>query len=139
MPTALARWTALPVTIALLAFTCQQAWAVLPPGATDDLKKNATDKIRVQITKVEKLPASKNPKGYMKLLYTAKVIKVDRTKSGVKVGTTIKIDAYHWTVPFAGPTNPPLLKKGWKGGIYLNAVDAKTGKFKLAAYGDSFY
>lgn len=125
--------------VALTLFAGSVAWAVLPSGAVDDLKKDASEKIRLQITKVERLPSSRSAKGYINLQYTAKVTKVDRSKSRLKVGATITIKAYHWTVPFDGPANPPLLKKGWKGGMYLNAVDADKAHFKLAAYGNSLY
>lgn len=113
--------------------------AALSGDAVDDLKKNASEKLQIEIIKVEQIQSKRSRKGYMNLRYTAKVTKVDRSKTGVKVGAEITIDAYHWTVDFVGPANPPLLKKGWKGGVLLNPVDATKDQFKLAAYGHSFY
>ena len=78
----------------------------------------------------------------LEVLFTAEVLEVERTQTGLKLGDTIQIQSYRWTKIYAGPTNPPLLSVGWIGIAYLNKVDSDaTGAAKvysLAAYGASF-
>ena len=125
----------------VLLLAVSSSFAALPPGAVDAMKKDATDHVALKIIKVQRIKSEKKTAGYINLVYTAKVTKVKRSKSGLKPGAVITIKAYHWSkaglLP-PGPKNPPLLKADWVGSIYLNAVDLKKHHFKLAAYGHSF-
>jgi hypothetical protein len=115
------------------------ARAELPPGAYEELKKNASDVMTVKILKVE-TPEGK--KGHFHVFYTAKVLEVTRSTSGVELGQTLRIASYHVTEKarkegFVGPKIPPLLRKGWEGTVYLNKSQDKQ-VFDIAAYGESF-
>ena len=115
------------------------AHAELPPGAYEELKKNASELLTVKILKVE-TPEGK--KGHFLVLLTAKVLGVTRSKSGVEKGQTISIGSYHVTKKarkegFVGPRIPPLLSAGWEGKVYLNKNQDKN-VYAIAAYGESF-
>ena len=88
-----------------------RAHAELPPGAYEELKAKATDVLTVKITKVEKKDTG-NSDDMRDVIYTAEVTKVERSKSGRKVGDSIKIGSYRLKpgVELAGPKIPPLLK-----------------------------
>jgi hypothetical protein len=112
------------------------ATAALAPGTVEKMKAKATDVLHLKIAKVEK----KGTSGIqLKLVYTATVLKVERTKSGRKAGDSIQIASYRIIalLPPPGPKNPPLLEAGWVGTIYLNAPKA-DGPYKIAVYGHSF-
>ena len=118
-----------------LVVAAESALAELPPGAYENLKTNATDVLMVKITKVE---MQKGQGVFQDIVYTAEVLKVDRSKSGRKVGDTIQISSYRLRSPsFEGPRIPSLLKTGWTGKAYLNAAKGNAGH-RLAAYGESF-
>ena len=91
-----------------------------------------TDK---KVTKVKKTGATSS--GRVDFEVTAEVTKVDRSKSGRKVGDTIKFESYHNLVPVIGPLSPPKLKAGWTGTVYLSAAEGDS-PYKLAVYGHSF-
>jgi hypothetical protein len=115
------------------------ARAELPPGAYEELKKNASEVMTVKILKVE-TPEGK--KGHFQVLFTAKVMEVTRSKSGVEKGQTLRIASYHVTEKarkqgFVGPRIPRLLPVGWEGRVYLNKKQDKT-VYDIAAYGESF-
>jgi hypothetical protein len=126
---------ALAVGICLVAFM-ESAVAELPPGAYKELKSKASEVVKLRIVKV----TSEEPeKGYLHLDCTAKVLAVTRSKSGIKKGDEIRFRSYHWTLrrPPPGPRNPPLMRKDWKGLVYLKTVEDKKD-FEIAAYGESF-
>jgi hypothetical protein len=130
--------SALTVTIGLCA-ALVTARAELPPGAYEELKKNASEVMTVKILKVE-TPEGKE--GYFHVFFTAQVLEVTRSKSGVEKGQTIRIGSYHVTEKarkegFVGPRIPPLLPVGWEGKVYLNKKQDKK-VYDLAAYGESF-
>jgi hypothetical protein len=113
--------------------------AELPPGAYEELKKNAAEVMTVKILKV-KTPEGK--KGHFQVLFTAKVLEVTRSKSGVEKGQTLRIASYHVTEQarkegFVGPRIPSLLPVGWEGRVYLNKNKDKN-VYDIAAYGESF-
>jgi len=129
---------ALTATIALYG-ALATAHAELPPGAYEELKKNASEVMTVKILKVE-TPEGK--KGHFLVLLTAEVLGVTHSKSGVEKGQTIRIGSYHVTEKarkegFVGPRIPPLLPVGWEGKVYLNKKQDKK-VYDLAAYGESF-
>ncbi|MEJ2069520.1 MAG: hypothetical protein P8X58_03795 [Syntrophobacterales bacterium] len=123
--------------LATLAFMTT-ALAALPPGAIEKLKADAQEELKIKILDVEK--TGKDPQ--LKVTFTAEVLEVKRSATGLKPGEKITIRSYHWTKAFAGPPNPPILAKGWIGLAYLNKAKGKahgSGKtYSLAAYGDSF-
>jgi hypothetical protein len=123
--------------LATLAFAAT-ALAALPPGALEKLKAGAQEKLKIKILDVAQ--TGKGPK--LKVTFTAEVLEVDRSATGLKAGEKITIQSYHWTKSYAGPPNPPILAKGWVGTAYLNKAKGKapgSGKtYSLAAYGDSF-
>ena len=111
----------------------------LPPGAYEELKKNASEVMTVKILKVE-TPEGK--KGHFRVFFTAEVLEVTRSKSGVEKGQTLRIASYHVTEKarkegFVGPRIPALLPVGWEGKVFLNKNQDKN-VFDIAAYGESF-
>jgi hypothetical protein len=111
----------------------------LPPGAYEELKKNASEVMTVKILKVE-TPEGK--KGHFRVFFTAEVLEVTRSKSGVEKGQTLRIASYHVTEKarkegFVGPRIPALLPVGWEGKVFLNKNQDKK-VFDIAAYGESF-
>ncbi len=115
------------------------ARAELPPGAYEELKKNASEVVTVKILKVE---TPEGRKGHFQVIFTAKVLEVTRSKSGVEKGQTLGIASYHVTEKarregFVGPRIPRFLPVGWEGRVYLNKKQDKT-VYDIAAYGESF-
>ncbi|MCG8583910.1 MAG: hypothetical protein MI757_04270 [Pirellulales bacterium] len=112
------------------------AGAALSPETIKEMKAEATDLVEVKITKVTRTGRSGDE---LNLVYSATVTKVDRSKSGIKAGDSIEISSYRVVslVPRPGPKNPPLLKAGWTGKVYLNAPEGR-GPYKIAVYGHSF-
>lgn len=128
----------LVVALVLLAFVSTTLGA-LPPGSYEKLKAEAQEKLTIKIVAVEKKAQSDRR---LEVLFTAEVLEVERTQTGLKLGDMIKIQSYRWTKRYAGPTNPPLLPVGWVGIAYLNQVEddapGATKIYTLAAYGASF-
>ncbi len=103
------------------------------------ITKNASEVLTVNILKVE---TPEGRKGHFLVLFTAEVLGVTRSKSGVVKGQTITIASYHVTEEarkegFVGPRIPPLLSAGWEGKVYLNKKQDKKA-YDIAAYGESF-
>jgi hypothetical protein len=114
--------------------------AELPPGAYEELLKDAEEVLDVQITKVAS--AGDLSPGEPQFLCSAKVLRVDRSKSGVKAGDSIQFKSYYVTEAtrrsgWAGPQVPPRLAGGQSWKISLNAGEAGE-PFRLAAFGRSF-
>ena len=128
----------LVVAVAALVFVAPAPGA-LPPGSYEKLKAEAQEKLKIKIVNVEQKAQSDRR---LDVLFTAEVLAVERTQTGLKPGDTIAIQSYRWTKRYAGPKNPPLLPVGWIGIAYLNKVEGDaTGAAKvytLAAYGASF-
>ncbi len=135
------RWRrkAVSILIALVSLTfLATAQAELPPGSYDKLKAGAQEKLKVKIIGVDQ--PGKGPK--LKVIFSAEVLAVERSATGLKPGDKITIQSYRWTKSYAGPKNPPVLPKGWVGVAYLNKAKGKAQgpgpTYKLAAYGESF-
>ncbi len=116
------------------------AWAELPPGAYEQMLKEAPEVYQVVVDKV--VPQSASESGVENYLCDAKITAVERSQLGRKSGDTIQFSSYY--VPpqlaqrgFVGPQSPPLLKSGWEGKIYFSAPSEGT-TLKPAAYGRSF-
>jgi hypothetical protein len=116
--------------------------AELSPGAYEQLLADAQEVYRLKITSVAEQPADSS--GVQHFQCEAEILGVERSKAGRKPGDTIRFATYY--VPpevlrrgFAGPKNPPLVKAGWEGLVYLNPSAAGKGSvLQLAAYGRSF-
>lgn len=119
-----------------LVATVNSAVAELPKAAYDELKAKASDVVQLRISKVT---SKETRKGYLKLHCTAEVLGVTRSKSRMKKGDEIQFHSYRWTLrrPPPGPSNPPMMRKGWKGLVYLKKTEDKKD-FDIAAYGQSF-
>jgi hypothetical protein len=128
------------VTLIAIATLAPPALAELPPGAYDELKRDAQELVQIRIDRVkEKEPISAEMRNFE---CTASVVKVDRSKTRLAPGARIKFESYYVSPKafqrgFAGPQSPPLLAAGWTGKIYLNREEGKTD-YTLAAYGRSF-
>jgi hypothetical protein len=138
MGTRTPRIVLLLVALVTLAFV-STAHAALPPGSYEKLKAESQEKLKVKIVAVEQKAQSDRR---LDVLFTAEVLEVERSQTGLKPGDTIEIQSYRWIKRYAGPKNPPLLPVGWIGIAYLNksdddAKDADT-VYSLAAYGASF-
>jgi hypothetical protein len=125
----------LATALAIVVFVAASP-AALPPGSYDKLKAEAQEKLTIKITGVEKKEQNDRR---LDVLFTAEVLAVERSKTHLKPGDTIKIQSYRWTKSYAGPKNPPLLPVGWSGIAYLNKTAENTDNvYTLAAYGASF-
>jgi hypothetical protein len=129
---------ALAATVALCAVAATSR-AELPPGTYEKLKKDASEVLTVRILRME---TPEGRVGHFRVLFTARVLGVTRSKSGVRRGQRLRIASYHVTeearkAGFVGPRIPPLLPVGWTGKVYLNKKQDKK-VFDLAAYGESF-
>ena len=132
--------------LSLILLFCGSATAELPPGAYEQLKGEAEEVLKIQVTNVHfSATESLEP-----LYYTveAKILSVTRSKSARQRGESIRFRTFVYPreIQIAGPTSPPLLMNKWTGQIYLNAAadpqlkeNSKNEKqvFKLAAYGRS--
>jgi hypothetical protein len=115
--------------------------AELPPGAYEELLKNADEVLDVQITKVT--PDGELTGDEPQFLCRAKVLRVDRSKTSMKAGQSIQFKSYYVTEAtrrsgWAGPQVPPRLAAGQSWKISLNAGEAGE-PFRLAAFGRSFH
>lgn len=128
------------VSLVSIAVLVTPAQAELPPGAYDELKRDAQELLQIRIVRVrEKEPISADMRNFE---CTATVVRVERTKSRLAAGATIRFDSYYVSPAafqrgFAGPASPPLLAAGWQGMVYLNREEGKQD-YTLAAYGRSF-
>jgi len=126
------------VTLLASVIFLAAAQAALPPGSYEKLKAEAQEKLKIKIVGVEQ--QGKGPK--LEVIFTAEVLAVERSASGLKPGDRITIQSYRWTKSYAGPTNPPVLPQGWVGVAYLNQAKGKAKgpgqNYTLAAYGESF-
>ncbi|HEY2838344.1 MAG TPA: PDZ domain-containing protein [Pirellulales bacterium] len=126
--------------LALLMAIASTARGELPPGAYDELLRDAQELLQIRVDRVTEQQRISGDMRNFEVLAT--VIKVDRSKAKLAPGARIRFASYY--VPpevfargFAGPKSPPLLSAGWQGKIYLNR-DAGKPDFMLAAYGRSF-
>jgi hypothetical protein len=123
----------------LLAATTNIASAALAPGTVKKIKAKTSEVLNVELIKVKKGAAKGENQD---VIYTARILKVERSKSGLKAGDTIQIQSYirnpnYKLLPQPGPMPPSLHAKGWKGKVYLNST-AKAKELKIAVYGHSF-
>jgi len=123
--------------------------AELPPGAYEELKKEAQEVLEIRVTKVGERRETDSGVFYYEC--DAEVLSVTRSKAEIKAGEIVRFETYFVSRKaiesgFVGPASPPLVKEDWRGRIYLNAphVDsaeqpnAEKTVLELAAYGRSF-
>lgn len=128
--------------VALLGATSfsTTARAELPPGAYEQLLKEAQEVYRVRIDNVA--PTKNDADGVQHFVCDAQILAVERSKADRRPGDPIRFATYY--VPphvaqrgFAGPKSPPLVTAGWRGTVYLNRPQ-EGNVLQLAAYGRSF-
>ena len=129
--------TAISAVAFLLMAT--SASAALSPGTVKKMKDKATDVVSVTISKATVTKTTIHlGYGRKEITYEAVVDGVTRSKSGTKRNDRITIQSYRMTgLRPPGPANPPELKKGWKGTIYLNKIEGEK-QFRIGVYGHSF-
>jgi membrane-associated protease RseP (regulator of RpoE activity) len=116
------------------------ARAELPPGAYEELLKEASEVLDIRITKV--MDTSATPTDEPQFICDATVLGVTRSNSGIKRGETIQFKSYYVNQTtrqrgWAGPKVPPRLSVGqtWR----ISLKPGQNGNpFELAAYGRSF-
>ena len=117
----------------------------LPPDVYEDWKKSAEEYVSLKVLKVQGINPKKIPCRIVNYKARARIQKVIRDSSGsdLKVGDVVTLKTYYHKLgsgdcgPWAGPSSPPLLAKGWHGKAYLNST-AVAGTFDIAAGGESF-
>jgi len=114
------------------------AQAELPPFVYDEMKRNATDVVIVQIVDAPKAGALIRGKR-QQVTYEAKVLRVIRSKSRLRPGGGMVIQSsyYRFGPGEVGPSNPRRLKKNDVVMAYLSKGE-KAGEFRIAAGGHSF-
>jgi hypothetical protein len=120
---------ALPITPA--------AQAEIPPGSYDKLRISAEEALIIKVIKVDtRLSGSRE---FTAVSVTAKVVAVQRSKKGLKLGSEISIDyesqKLNSTMP--GPRRIIVLGEGKYYPAFLNISDGKQS-YTPAAYGESF-
>jgi membrane-associated protease RseP (regulator of RpoE activity) len=117
------------------------AHAELPPGAYEELLKEAQEVLDVRITKVTQ--TNESNANEIHFICDAIVQGVERSKTGMKRGDAIQFVSYIVTEAaqrqgWAGPKVPPRLSVGQTWKVSLNAAMESGKPFELAAYGRSF-
>ena len=122
-----------------LAFTLLvNARAELPPSVYKEMKRGAGEVVVVKVSKVSQ-GDSKSVGQRIQLTYEASVIRVIRSKSGLRPSAKITIQSsyYRFGPGEVGPSNPRRLKKDDVVMAYLQKWK-KAGEYKIAAGGHSF-
>ena len=112
--------------------------AELPPFVYDEMKRNASDVVVVQILQAPKAKDIARGKR-QQITYEAKVLRVIRTKSRLQPGGAIVIRSHYYMFGpgEVGPSNPRRLKKNDVVLAYLSK-EKNAGEFRIAAGGHSF-
>lgn len=121
-----------------------QLFAELPPGAYEQLQKEAKEVYSVKVTKTVKADAKTEMHIYYKVY--AKVLSVERSAQGRKPGDEIVF--LTCVVPrtalknYSGPRMPGKVPNTWKGKVWLNPStsewETKLAPLVIAAYAKSF-
>lgn len=107
------------------------AFAELPPGSYDKMRKEAPEVLIVEVTKIT---PTKNGK-VTKYTTEVKVLSFEKSDSKLKKGDTITITYENVEGPFAGARQVPPLEKG---GVYPAFLRKEGNTFIPAAAGMSF-
>jgi hypothetical protein len=125
------------VVLAMIALILagSTARAELPPGSYDSLRIAAQEALVIETANVTSRTLRD---GRIEVVVTARVMSVERSKTGLARGAMISIryDTYPQGSAPPGPQQLPVLRKGEFYPAFLNADGAKA--FSPAAYGESF-
>lgn len=109
--------------------------AELPPGSYDRLRAVAPEALVIEVVNVGR---KLGDQGRTAVIMQAKVLTVERSKTGLKKGDIISI---HYTrieqLGVVGPRQVPLLEKGGIYPAFLQKGD-KDKVYEPTAYGESF-
>ena len=122
-----------------LAFTLLvNARAELPPSVYEEMKRGAGEVVVVKVSEVSQ-GDYKSVGQRIQLTYEVSVIRVIRSKSGLRPNAKITIQSsyYRFGPGEVGPSNPRRLKKDDVVMAYLQKWK-KAGDYKIAAGGHSF-
>jgi hypothetical protein len=128
-------FTALGLTF-LLAST---AAADIDPGQYRQLKRDATEQLRIRIESVELLAEEDSQTTYK---VVAIVTRAERSGTGLRAGDRVTFESY--TTPrgggFVGPPSPMKPRTGWQGRVYLrDKANLEGGEgLIIGAYGQSY-
>ena len=103
------------------------AQAELPPGSYNKLRADAEEALTIQVTDIARNSDNQ-------VYVSAKVLGVERSKSGLKKGDSIRLK-YSPAKPKVGPAPPPIPEKD---GVYPAFLNKKGDDFEPAAHGSSF-
>jgi hypothetical protein len=128
-------FTALCITL-LLAGT---AAADIDPGQYRQLKRDASEQLRIRIESVELAEEGDYQTTYK---VVAVVTRAERSGTGLKAGDRVTFESY--TTPrgggFVGPPSPMKPRAGWQGRVYLrDKANLEGGEgLIIGAYGQSY-
>ncbi|HQR07635.1 MAG TPA: hypothetical protein PLN21_12480 [Gemmatales bacterium] len=107
------------------------AWAELPPGTYDQLRREAEEALVIQITSVR----VERDGDYKNVTLEARVLRVGRSKSGLAKDDNITIKYEVSMVPFPGPRPVSILNRNQ---TYPAFLKSNGNTYEPAAYGMSF-
>ncbi len=125
--------TLLVIVIAMAIVTT--SFAELPPGSYDKMRVDADSAVTILVTSLKATDAHDGKE----VVFEAKVLGVERSKSGIKKGDSIKVGYFARDPgkPIAGPRPIPILERDSVHPAFLER-DAHPGVYKPAAHGESF-
>ena len=132
-------WGAVAILAGALGLAGSDARAELPPGSYDKLRAKAEEALIIEVDSVK---THEREPGWLDVVVTARVVRVERSKARLKKGGTVTVryeslDRTKLKKPVIGPRAVPLLKKGEFYPAFLN-VTKETKEYQPAAYGESF-
>lgn len=141
---------ALALTLSI-TFFAPPVLGEISPGNVAKMRKAASHVLEVEVVDVQLLDAVAVRETKHKVIVTAKVTGVERSDGAPKVAEKIEIESYRLAEAgtadelalleeLIGPSQPPEIKAGWKGKIYLKKADAtgEINRYKIAVFGHSF-
>jgi hypothetical protein len=124
---------------ALLALFGTASFAELPPYVYKERQQQAPESLIIKVLSV-KMRETDEPRGKsIDVNVEAQVEQVNRTKTGLKAGDSIRINYVHsqHKVPLAGPSEVPIVRQGHVYPAYL-MKEEKGKQYAPAAGGYSF-
>ena len=115
------------------------AWAELPPYVYKERQQKAPESLVIRVRSVKTRETDEPRRVRVDVEVEARVERVVRSKTGLRVGDAIRISYVHsrHKEPIAGPSEVPILKEGEKYPAYLSR-DGREKKYIPAAGGFSF-
>jgi hypothetical protein len=121
--------------VVCLVFGCAiAAFAALPPGMIDEMRVQADEAIIIEVANVT---TEKQSDGDELVKADAKVLGIERSKSKLEKGATIRIEYTRAIDNRPGPGWPAVIEKGAVVPAFLNKAFGKE-TFHAAAHGGSF-